>query len=377
MTPATVCFLAAAVFVLYTLIGYPVLLHLLAARRQRPVRREFSPRTVSVLLPVFNGERFLAAKLESLLSLDYPAGLVEIFVLSDGSTDSTPEIAARFASRGVRFHPLPHAGKAAALNTGLTLAQGEILFLTDVRQPLEPSSLRNLVACFADPAVGAVSGELIIRDGETLEEANVGLYWKYEKFLRKKLSAIDSVLGATGCIYAMRRHLARPLPPGCLLDDMFLPLQAFFAGYRIIFEETARAYDYPTSLDSEFRRKVRTLAGNYQLIGYMPSLLGPGNRLWIHFVSHKLARLLLPFALILLLLTAPLLPFPWNVACLSAQVAFYLLALANPLLPETSPLKRLTAPIRTFTVLMLASLCAASILFRPSSAFWVQTRVRN
>ena len=374
---AALLFLAAAFFVLYTLFGYPLLLHFLARRRGRPIQRAFQPRTVSVLLPVFNGERFLAAKLESLLALDYPPGLIDIYVLSDGSTDSTAAIAARFADRGVYFQQLPHGGKAAALNAGLTLATGEILFLTDVRQALEPASLRALIACFADPAVGAVSGELIIRDGASLEEANVGLYWKYEKWLRKRLSALDSVLGATGCIYAMRRDLARPLPPGCLLDDMFLPLQAFFAGYRVVFEEQARAYDYPTSLDSEFRRKVRTLAGNYQLIGYLPQLLGPANRLWLHFVSHKLARLLLPFALLLLLATAPFLPPPWHIVCTAGQFAFYLITLADPLIPGSFPGKQLSSPARTFVVLMAASFCAASILFRPKADFWVQTRVRG
>ena len=315
--------------------------------------------------------------MDSLLALDYPPGLIDIYVLSDGSTDSTAAIAARFADRSVHFQQLPHGGKAAALNAGLALATGEILFLTDVRQALEPGSLRALISCFADPAVGAVSGELIIRDGATLEEANVGLYWKYEKWLRKRLSALDSVLGATGCIYAMRRGLARPLPPGCLLDDMFLPLQAFFAGYRVVFEEQARAYDYPTSLDSEFRRKVRTLAGNYQLIGYLPQLLGPANRLWLHFVSHKLARLLLPFALLLLLATAPFLPPPWHIVCTAGQLAFYLIALGDPLIPGSFPGKKLSSPARTFVVLMAASFCAASILFRPKADFWVQPRVRG
>lgn len=371
---AAILFLAAAFFVIYTLAGYPLLLHFLARRRSRPIQRAFQPRTVSVLLPVFNGERFLAAKLDSLLALDYPPDLIDIYVLSDGSTDSTAAIAERFAGRGVHFQPLPHGGKAAALNAGLALATGEILFLTDVRQPLEPNSLRALVACFADPTVGAVSGELIIRDGATSEEANVGLYWKYEKWLRKRLSALDSVLGATGCIYAMRRGLARPLPPGCLLDDMFLPLQAFFAGFRVVFEEQARAYDYPTSLDSEFRRKVRTLAGNYQLIGYLPQLLGPANRLWLHFVSHKVARLLLPFALLLLLATAPLLPAPWHIVCTAAQIGFYLLALADPLVPDSSLVRKLSGPARTFVVLMAASFCAASILFRPKANFWIPTR---
>src|SRR5262249_27307012 len=154
-------------------------------------------------------------------------------VLSDGSTDRTHEEVRRFISRAnVHLIVLPRGGKAAALNAGIARATGEILFMTDVRQQLAPDSLNHLVACFADPEVGVVSGELVIREGVGQEEASVGLYWKYEKWIRKQLTRVDSVLGATGCIYAMRRELATPLPENTLVDDMFLPLAAFFRGYR-------------------------------------------------------------------------------------------------------------------------------------------------
>lgn len=371
---AAAIFIAAAIFVLYTLFGYPVLLHLLAARRPRPVRKAFTPRTVTVLLPVWNGERYLAAKLDSLLAQDYPAGLVDIIVISDGSDDATSAIARRY---GVQLIERPRSGKSLCINAGLERATGEILFFTDVRQPLDPGSLRALVECFADPEVGAVSGELIIRDGETLEEVSAGLYWRYEKWLRKRLAALDSVLGATGCIYAMRRDLARPLPAGCLLDDMFLPLQAFESGYRVVFEERARAYDHPAPLDNEFRRKVRTLAGNYQLMGYLPWLLTPRNRLLFHYLSHKVARLALPFALLALAASSPWLPSPWHWICGGGQAAFYLLAVFDTVTPTTVSIKRLTSPAWTFTVLMAASLCAVSILVRPSANLWVQTRVKD
>ncbi len=374
---AAVIFFAAAAFILYTLFLYPLLVHLLAARRPRPTRKEFTPRTVSVLLPVWNGEQYLARKLDSLLSLDYPAELIDILVISDASTDGTAAIARSYASRGVRLIEQPRGGKALCLNAGLAQATGEILFLTDVRQPIDPGSLRALVECFADPAVGAVSGELIIRDGHTLEESSAGLYWKYEKWLRKRLAVIDSVLGATGCIYAMRRQLAGPLPAGCLLDDMYLPLLAFHAGYRVGFEERARAYDEPAAMNSEFRRKVRTLAGNYQLMGFLPWLLTPSNRLLLHYLSHKVARLLLPFALLALLGSAWALPFPWNWICGGGQTLFYAIAITDRWLPDGSPLKRLTSPAWTFTVLMAASFWAASILFRPKADFWGRTQVRG
>jgi hypothetical protein len=201
-------------------------------------------------------------------------------------------------------------------------------------------------------------------------EANTGLYWKYEKLIRKAQSAVGSIPGATGCIYAMRSRLAVDLPPGVLADDVYLPLAAYFQGYRLILEPKARAYDGPTSLNTEFHRKVRTLAGIYQVIRAYPRLLAPTHPLWWHFVSHKLARLLLPWALLLMLLSSALLQAPWNWVCLAPQVAFYGLAMLDGLLPRGALVKKLSSLARTFAVLMLASAAACSIFFRSSQALW-------
>jgi cellulose synthase/poly-beta-1,6-N-acetylglucosamine synthase-like glycosyltransferase len=254
-------------------------------------------------------------------------------------------------------------------------ASGEIVFFTDVRQRLDPLALRYLVDCFADPEVGVATGELVILDGRTKEETNVGLYWKYEKWIRRRLSRIDSVLGATGCIYAMRRSLipmARPMPPGTLLDDVYLPMLAFFAGYRIVMEERARAYDEPTGLETEFRRKVRTQAGVYQLIGQFPALLGPKNRMWLDFVSYKFGRLLLPFFMLGMAGGTFRLPEPWFGMAAGAQGLFYLLAAANRWIPQSNILKRLSAPASAFVVLVGAALCAVSILFVGPERLWRQ-----
>jgi cellulose synthase/poly-beta-1,6-N-acetylglucosamine synthase-like glycosyltransferase len=272
---------------------------------------------------------------------------------------------------------IPGGGKAVALNAGIERARGEILLFTDVRQALAPDSLRNLVACFADASVGAASGELVIRDGETIEELSVGLYWKHEKWLRKRESRVDSVMGATGCIYAMRRELAVALPAGTLVDDMFLPLAAFFRGYRVILDETATAFDYPTALDSEFRRKVRTQAGVYQIMGLYPQLLTPRNRMWFAFVSHKLARLLLPFALLVAAATTPALDEPCRASAIVAQALFYGLALADWWIPPGFFAKRLTSPLRSFVVLLAAAFCAVFVLLRPARSIWKDTHVRS
>ncbi|HYP12530.1 MAG TPA: glycosyltransferase family 2 protein [Bryobacteraceae bacterium] len=363
-------FILSAVSLLYVLFGYPLLLAVWPCRR--PTKAANTPerwQSVTVVLPVRNGERWMRAKLETLRALDYPRELVDILVIADNCTDRTEEIVREFGD-GVRLLRSPGSGKASAINHALAHSESEILFFTDVRQPLEPSALSILVACFDDPKVGVATGELIIRTGESREEENVGLYWQYEKWIRQRHSAIDSVLGATGAIYAIRRSLACPLPNHTLLDDVHIPMCAFFSGYRIQWAGDARANYSPTALDAEFRRKVRTLAGVYQLIGKFPALLGPGNRMWFHFISHKFGRLMLPFALLALFASSFFLPSPWSGLLIAAQLGFYALAWLDGLIPERTLPKRITSIVRTFVVLMTAALCAASILFRSSESFW-------
>ena len=243
-----------------------------------------------MILPVHNGERFIAAKLESLRALAYPPELMEILVASRWVHRRD---AWRWRSAFSRRCPSSScsicrtAGRPSALNAAMARASGEILFFTDVRQHLDPASLCNLVDCFADPEVGVASGELVIRDSATLEEASVGLYWKYEKWIRKQLSRLDSVPGATGCIYAMRRSLAAPLPAGHAERrhvppaGRLLPRLPGDSG-RV----SALAFDYPTALASEFRRKVRTLAGVYQIVGFYPGAAGSAQS---HVDSLRLA----------------------------------------------------------------------------------------
>lgn len=372
---AILLFCIAAAFLWYMLCGYPLLLFVWARLRPaQQLRHRFVRRKVTVLLPVHNGARFLRRKLDSLLALDYPRELMEIIVLSDGSTDDTGRIAEEFGARGVRLVSLPRGGKAAALNAGIAQATGEILFLTDVRQPLDRNALRALVSCFADPSVGAACGELIIRDGATREHAGIGLYWRYEKWLRRQLNRIGSLVVVTGCIFALRRSLAVPLPPGILVDDAFLPACVSLAGYRIVFEDRALAYDEPTPLETEFGRKVRTLAGLFQLVRALPRMLLPfANPLFFHFFSYKLGRLLMPYALILITVASIWMPSPWAPLLLAPQAVFYGMALANGMVPETWPVKPAFSAARAFVVLMAASFCAASVLVVPAARLWKVT----
>ena len=371
-------FCLAAGALAYLMAGYPLLLAYFPWRRRPPVHKDLSAhRTVTVLLAVYNGEAFLRQKLDSILALDYPKDLLDIVVISDGSTDRTDEIASEYAASGVRLLRVPRGGKATALNAGIAQARGEILFFTDVRQRLAPDSLHHLIACLADPTVGCVTGELHIVSSSSGVETGMGLYWRYEVWARGRLSLIDSMCGATGCIYAMRRDLAKPLPPDTLLDDIALPLGAFFQGYRLILDPEAKAYDLPSPMGSEFSRHVRTLAGVWQLLAQFPELLGSRDRMRLHFLSHKFGRLLMPYATIVAIASSFFLPDPWRRIALIAAGAAVALALLDLLTPEGWFLKRVTSAFRTLLVMQAASLCSCSVFFVPAQWLWKQTRVRD
>jgi cellulose synthase/poly-beta-1,6-N-acetylglucosamine synthase-like glycosyltransferase len=369
---AIAIFVASSAAMVYVVAGYPLLLAR-AARRGRPIRRAPMFPSISIVVPVYNGELYLDEKIRSILALDYPPEKMDILVVSDGSTDRTEAIARGFAVSGVRLLALPRGGKPAALNAAIPQARGEILVLTDVRQPLAPDSVRLLLESFADPAVGAVSGELIVGSGTSSDADDIGLYWRFETWIRDRLSTVDSMFGATGPFYAIRRELAAPIPPDILLDDMYLPLGAFFRGYRLVVDRRARAYDIPTGLKTEFQRKVRTLAGNYQILTAFPALLGPRNRMWLHFISYKVARLLLPWLLIALAASSFGLPDPWRILALSAQALFYAMAAIDSAVPAGTPLKRISSPARTFVTMMVAAIRGLSVFFVPPRSLWKVT----
>ncbi len=372
---AAVVFCVSTALVGYVLLGYPLLLMICAGFFPREIRKSFAERSVSVIVPVRNGARWVEAKIRSLLASNYRPDLIDVVIVSDGSTDATEDLVRGFPDARVRLMALPSGGKAAAVTAGLQHVAGDIIVLTDVRQEFDPEAIRELVACFSDPSVGVATGELVIRSGTTSEEYNTGLYWRYEKWIRRNLNRMAVMLGATGSIYAIRRELATPIPRNILLDDVYLPFAVAQKGFRIYFESLARAYDSPTSLRSEFWRKVRTQAGVYQIIFHFPALLSPTNPRFIHFLSHKLGRLLLPFCLIAAAVSSFWLPGFWRPVALVAQGVSYGLAVIDPLIPERFPLKRFSAAVRAFVVLVSAALCALVVFFRPADALWKETRV--
>jgi cellulose synthase/poly-beta-1,6-N-acetylglucosamine synthase-like glycosyltransferase len=365
--------LSAILVLIYTYAGYPLLAALWARLAPRPIlgRDGFEP-TVSICLSVYNGAAHLRDKLRNLQSLDYRASKLQFLVYSDGSTDATEDLLAEFAKSDSRMQFLSspaRLGKPTALNRLLQIATGEVLLLCDVRQRMGPGALKALLRPLSDPSIGCVSGTLVLT-GET----GPSLYWRYERLIRASEGRIGAMVGVSGCVYAVRRADMSELPHDILLDDMFVPLRmALTTRKRIVLAESAEAHDTAYDDDREFSRKVRTLAGNYQLIAKMPQLLIPGmNPVWFQMVSHKLLRLACPWALAFVFLTSLWLmtqhnpPTPsgfwtWR-ALFFAQCLFYGLALFG------SNAKRPGNLARTFVVLNAAAVVGLFRFVRGSQA---------
>jgi cellulose synthase/poly-beta-1,6-N-acetylglucosamine synthase-like glycosyltransferase len=319
-------------FILYTYAGYPALCLLRAKLFPRAIARAPIRPRVTVLIAAWREAGTIARKVDSLARQTYPAELVDVVVACDGSDDGTPEAAneagkAHLPGR-LQVLALPERrGKPPALNAAARVAAGEVLVLTDARQPLSDNAIEALVDDLGDPDVGVAGGELVL-DGD----APAGAYWKYEALIRKWEGRAGSTVGVSGALYAIRRELWQPLPDETILDDVLQPMLARLGGKRVVFEPAARAFDTAAESKREFRRKVRTLSGNFQLLALAPDLLSPlRNPSWFDFVSHKLCRLFVPYALVAALVASRLLPSPWSTPLVAAQVAGYALAGARAL----------------------------------------------
>ena len=294
----------------YTYVGYPVVLLLLGRLRPKFAPTPTvappgsaagrAPPRISVLLPAFNAEAFLAKKIESLLAQDYPPDRVEILIYCDGCTDDTERVARALASSAeaggrIRvFVETARLGKPAGLNTLAAAATGDLLLLNDVRQPFSPGTLAAMARALGDPKVGCATGRLVLSGS-----AGSGVYWRYEEWLRRRESGFRGMVGMTGPIGMIRRADFAPVPADMILDDMWLPLRIVLQGKRVFLVPEAEAYDTAFEDDREFGRKVRTLAGNYQLFARLPRLLFPvANPIWFETISHKIMRLCAPWALV-------------------------------------------------------------------------------
>lgn len=333
-----------------TFVGYPLWAALQARLRPRPWRTaDWQPR-VSVLMAVHNGAAELEAKLDHLLAHDYPADALELIVVSDGSSDATATILRRRAGERLKVRVLEQrVGKSAALREALPLASGEVLVFCDLRQRLQPGSIRALCAALGGGDLAVAGGLLRFRDGPS-GSAAVGVYWRFESWLRRMEAASGSVVGVSGALYAIRRADLPEIPPGLVLDDLWVPLKVAERGGRVGLVEQAIAWDVPAPNSSvEAARKRRTLAGNWQLLARWPALLLPfAHPLWWRFTCHKLLRLIMPFCMLAALLA--------NLALALGGQAFWLALLALQLAAHIGGLAALALPaLRRLLPLRLAA----------------------
>lgn len=340
----------ALALVAFSYIGYPVALLLWDAagealialrflrggpdRRGRGGAARDWPR-VSLVFAAYDEETWIRRKIENCLELDYPADRLEIVVGCDGCTDRTAEIARQVGGARVRVQELsPRAGKASVLARVVPAANGDVVVLTDANVMLDPGALRALVHRFDDPSVGAVVGRLRLYDRDR-RDAEEGIYWQYETFLKYLEGRRGCVLGANGGIYAIRRILFGPLEPDVIIDDFVVPVRIAVRGWRVPFEPCAVAYEETTGdARKEFVRRTRIGAGNWQALARVPDVLDPRTGfVFFAFLSHKLLRWATPLLLAVALAANVVLavaPGAWGYRfLLAAQVTFYALALAG------------------------------------------------
>jgi len=361
MTAETVFWLSV-VALFYTYAGYPVLLALVSALKPRKVRRgEFEP-TVTIIIAAYNEERDLAAKLENTLALDYPRELLEIIVASDCSSDGTDEIAREFAGRGVKLlRQSMRLGKTAAQNAAVEQAHGEILLFSDATSLYQPDAVRAIMPSFADATVGCVAGRLEYVDGSN---SRVGRgarsYWSYETFLKRHESRVGSLIGASGCLYAVRRSAYVPLyHEAC--SDFIIATKMVEQGLRAVYEPNAVCTEQTNrQSDQELKMRVRIIAQTFTDLWRHRALLNPvrGGFYGVQLLSHKVMRYLVPFFLMGLFVSSAVLA-PASLffrLMFAAQIACYACPALAWMLDRVGIRSRLLAFPQYFMLANLASL---------------------
>jgi len=361
MTAETVFWLSV-VALFYTYAGYPLLLALVSALKPRKVRRgEFEP-TVTIIITAYNEERDLAAKLENTLALDYPRELLEIIVASDCSSDGTDEIAREFAGRGVKLlRQSMRLGKTAAQNAAVEQAHGEILLFSDATSLYQPDAVRAIMPSFADATVGCVAGRLEYVDGSN---SRVGRgarsYWSYETFLKRHESRVGSLIGASGCLYAVRRSAYVPLyHEAC--SDFIIATKMVEQGLRAVYEPNAVCTEQTNrQSDKELKMRVRIIAQTFTDLWRHRALLNPvrGGFYGVQLLSHKVMRYLVPFFLMGLFVSSAVLA-PASLffrLMFAAQIACYACPALAWMLDRVGIRSRLLAFPQYFMLANLASL---------------------
>jgi biofilm PGA synthesis N-glycosyltransferase PgaC len=345
----------------YAFAGYPLLAIGLARWRGTPCPQGDARPPLTVVIAARDESARIGARLRNLFACDYPADRLAVLVVDDGSRDDTAAQATAVGDPRVSVLRLtPSGGKAAALNAALAQVRTPLTVFADARQSFSRGTLAALAAPFSDPHVGVVAGELHLRAAGAGAHAVAadGLYQRLERALRRAEGELGWAHAASGAVYALRTDLFRPLPPGLLLDDVLLPLQARQAGARICVAPEAIALDEAGSdLSREFARKLRTLVGNWQLLAARPWLLHPArNPVFWPWLSHKVLRLMAPWALLGALLAAAFAGAPLVRAAFWLQVAGYGVAAAALLAPRLLRRVPLATAAGSFVALNSAAL---------------------
>jgi cellulose synthase/poly-beta-1,6-N-acetylglucosamine synthase-like glycosyltransferase len=328
--------------ILYTYLFYPMILflcysgsqicrdwHYLTTRRDRRVSRRAGEEApfVSFLVAAYNEECCLAAKIANLQRLDYPADKIEIIFVSDGSTDRTNDLLRAAEGPQFRVVVLPQRkGKANALNQAVQDARGKILVFSDASTLFAADAVRNLVRHFSDHSTGVVCGALEFEGTEESKQTD-GVYWKYESMLRLMEARLGATLTASGAIYALRRDCFQPLPPGSVIEDFLIPMNARKQGCRVLYDPEAIATEFAAeSVKGEFTRRVRLAVGSFRALGELIRVPMRGFTV-LAFISHKLLRWAVPFLLIgMLLSNVILVTHRYYGLLLIGQLLFYLWA---------------------------------------------------
>lgn len=361
---AEIIFALSAVALFYTYAGYPLLLAVASTLRPKRVRRDKFEPTVTIIITAYNEERALAAKLENTLALDYPRELLEIIVASDCSNDRTDEIVREFSAQGVRLCRQPERlGKTAAQNAAVEKARGEIIIFSDATSHYQPNVIATMMPNFADAAVGCVAGRLVYVDpADSRVGRGARSYWSYETFLKKHESRAGSLIGASGCLYAVRKSAYVPLYHEACSDFIIATkmveqrLRAIYEPDAVCTEETNRRSD------AEMKMRVRVIAQTFTDLWRHRAMLNPFRSGFyaVQLLSHKVMRYLVPFFLIALFAASAILApasFAYRVL-FAAQLFGYACALFAWLLEKVGIRSRLLALPQYFVLANVASLIA-------------------
>jgi cellulose synthase/poly-beta-1,6-N-acetylglucosamine synthase-like glycosyltransferase len=338
-----IIFWVAVVLIVYTYIGFPLSVVLRGLFWGRPYKHD-KPTTapsVSIVISAYNEAGSIGAKLDNILTMEYPRECLEVIIASDGSTDGTNAIVEQYREHGVKLLPLPRVGKAAALNAAVDAASGEILVFSDANSMYKTDAIEQLVRPFGDPKVGGVAGNQIYRTESSGGSSTDGerAYWNFDRMLKQFQGKSGNTLAATGAIYAIRRSLFGPIPDG-VSDDLFTSTGIIARGYRLVFAPEAIAYE-PVAATSqvEFGRKVRVIMRSWKAFVFRRELFNPFRYKFyaIQLFSHKILRYLVVFPLLTLFVVSPFLwkfGFLYQLATIG-QVVFYSCAVLGLLLNGT------------------------------------------